>query len=68
MNHVPVMVFIRYDLLQVDHGVTNDTIVARATNVGQTTLKVAPIISKLCKQNNGDSLKYSLAYNLGLGS
>ena len=30
----------RFDLLQVDHGTTNDTIVARATNIGQTTLKV----------------------------
>ena len=36
-------VFFRKDLLQIWHSGENDTLVAKATNVGQTALKVSKL-------------------------
>ena len=34
------LLFFRLDLLQISHGSDNDTLIAKATNVGSTVLKV----------------------------
>ena len=38
--HTHCFVGFRYDLLQISYGSDNNTLIARATNVGQTVLKV----------------------------